>query len=183
MMIGASILLTFKPLVALFLSTYRQLEFPSRDFDYLASLVTRWSEQAKYSTIANSGFTAFTHIDLTWIDLCNESSLGSFVEHRRIQSIDMPRPKKVVVKKDPKEVRAEVRDYIKNERDTVLKKWMALEEQLFSEDTRKAQFIERRLKYETHTIPENIQKFIGTLKRSVRKTMRDKGTLHQHYQY
>ena len=89
--------------------------------------------------------------------------------------LKMPRPKKVIVKKDPKEIRAEVRDYIKNERDTVLKKWMALEEQLFSEDTRKAQFIERRLKYETHTIPMNIQKFIGTLKRSVRKTIRDKG--------
>jgi Ca2+-binding EF-hand superfamily protein len=87
----------------------------------------------------------------------------------------MPRPKKVIVKRTPQEIRAEVRSYIKNERDTVLKKWMALEETIHSEDTRKEQFIERQLKLETHSIPLNIKKFIGTLKKAVRKTMRDKG--------
>ena len=73
------------------------------------------------------------------------------------------------------EVRAEVRDYIKNERDTILKKWMALEESVKSEDYRRDAFAARREREDTKSLPIPIRKFIGTLKKAVRKTMRDVG--------
>lgn len=73
------------------------------------------------------------------------------------------------------EVRLDVRNYIQNERDTVLRKWMALEQSVKSEDFRREQFYKRKMREDTKTLPLPIQKFIGTLKRSVRITMRDKG--------
>lgn len=73
------------------------------------------------------------------------------------------------------EVRLDVRNYIQNERDTILRKWMALEESVKSEDFRRDQFHKRKLREDTKTLPLPIQKFIGTLKKSVRVTMRDKG--------
>jgi Ca2+-binding EF-hand superfamily protein len=78
-------------------------------------------------------------------------------------------------KRDVKEVRMEVRSYIRNERDTVMKKWMALKETLKSEDSRRNQFLDRRLREDTKSLPLNVMKFIGTLKKSVRHTMRYKG--------
>lgn len=73
------------------------------------------------------------------------------------------------------EVRLDVRNYIQNERDTILRKWMALEEAVKSEDFRRDQFHRRKLREDTKTLPLSIMKFIGTLKKSVRVTMRDKG--------
>ena len=73
------------------------------------------------------------------------------------------------------ERRQDVRNYIQNDRDTILRKWMALEEAVKSEDYRRDNFFKARLKEDTKKLPVSIQKFIGTLKRAVRKTMRDKG--------
>lgn len=77
--------------------------------------------------------------------------------------------------KSAKEVRQTVRDYIRNERDTVLIKWRCLDESVKSEDRYREMFLHRRAREDTKTLPVNIQKFIGTLKKAVRKTMLDKG--------
>lgn len=81
----------------------------------------------------------------------------------------------VAGKKAALEVRQDVRNYIRNERDTILKKWMALQETITAEDRRREEFNRRRLQLDTHQLPKNIRKFIGTLKKSVRKTMRNIG--------
>ena len=73
------------------------------------------------------------------------------------------------------ERRLDIRNYIQNDRDTILRKWMALEEAVKSEDFRREDFYKRKLRADTKKLPVSIQKFIGTLKRAVRKTMRDKG--------
>jgi Ca2+-binding EF-hand superfamily protein len=79
------------------------------------------------------------------------------------------------MKRPVQEIRAEIRSYIRNERDTVLKKWMALKETLNSEDNRRDQFYERKFIEDTKSLPINVLKFIGTLKKAVRVIMRDKG--------
>lgn len=73
------------------------------------------------------------------------------------------------------ELRSEIRNYIRNERDTTLKKWMALKESIKSEDVRRDQFLSRRLREDARILPVQIEKLIGNLKRSVHKTMREKG--------
>jgi Ca2+-binding EF-hand superfamily protein len=78
-------------------------------------------------------------------------------------------------KRPVQEIRAEIRSYIQNERDTILKKWLALKESIKSEDYRRTQFQTKKLKQDTKSLPMNILKFIGTLKKSVRHTMRYKG--------
>ena len=75
----------------------------------------------------------------------------------------------------PSEIRLDVRNYIQNDRDTVLRKWMALEEAVKSEDYRRENFYQRKLREDTRSLPVSIQKFIGTLKKAVRNTMRYKG--------
>jgi Ca2+-binding EF-hand superfamily protein len=88
----------------------------------------------------------------------------------------MPKKKPEATEKRPvQEVRAEIRSYIRNERDTILKKWLALKESIRSEDNRRSQFLDKKLKQDTKSLPMNILKFIGTLKKSVRHTMRYKG--------
>lgn len=91
----------------------------------------------------------------------------------------MPRKKnkdlEVVEKKPPKELRDEIRAYIKADQSTLLKKQMSLKEAIKSEDSRRLQFIERKLKMETKSLPINILKLIGSLKKAVRQTMRYKG--------
>ncbi len=89
----------------------------------------------------------------------------------------MPKKKsgEIPEKKPVQEVRAEIRSYIRNERDTILKKWLALKESIRSEDNRRSQFLDKKLKQDTKSLPMNILKFIGTLKKSVRHTMRYKG--------
>lgn len=83
--------------------------------------------------------------------------------------------KELVEKKPVAEIRNDIRKYIRDERDTILKKWLALKESIKSEDYRKEQFDIRRFKQETKSLPMNVLKFIGTLKKAVRNTMRYKG--------
>lgn len=78
-------------------------------------------------------------------------------------------------KRPVQEIREEIRSYIRNERDTILKKWLALKESIRSEDSRRNQFLDRKLKEDTKSLPMHVLKFIGTLKKSVRNTMRYKG--------
>ena len=90
----------------------------------------------------------------------------------------MPRPKSAAAatsEKSKLEVRADIISYIRNERDTVLKKWMALEENVASEDRLRDKFFKERIERDTVILPLTIQKIIGSLKKSVRIEMRNKG--------
>jgi Ca2+-binding EF-hand superfamily protein len=73
------------------------------------------------------------------------------------------------------EVRNEVINYIRNERDTILRKWMALREQVHAEDRRKEEFADRMHKHKNKLLPLNVVKFIGSLRKSVHHTIRHKG--------
>jgi Ca2+-binding EF-hand superfamily protein len=73
------------------------------------------------------------------------------------------------------EKRAEVKDYIRNERDTILMKWRCLEENVATMDRQSETFKARMERQSSKRIPLNIQKFINTLKRKVRKTIQAKG--------
>lgn len=73
------------------------------------------------------------------------------------------------------ELRAEIKDYIRNERDTVLTKWKCLEENVATMDRQSETFKARLERQNAKQIPVNIQKFINTLKRKVRKTIQAKG--------
>ena len=77
-------------------------------------------------------------------------------------------------KKNAKQVLGEVRDYIRNERDTDIMKWMCLDENIKAQDRIQQNFQERRDRGKK-TLPIKIQKFIGTLKRTVRNTIKSKG--------
>ena len=66
-------------------------------------------------------------------------------------------------------------DYNRKTRDTILIKWMALQEAVNSEDYRREQFYRRREREDTRALPLNVQKFIGTLKRCVRRQITNKG--------
>ena len=79
------------------------------------------------------------------------------------------------ISKESLDLRNEIKLYIRNERDTVLKKWMALEEQMKSEDDRREQFLTKQLRNQEQKIPIYVTKLIGNLKKSVHNTMRDKG--------
>lgn len=92
----------------------------------------------------------------------------------------MPRPKKnkdleIIAKKIPAVVREEIRNAIRLDSSTLLKKQMVLKEAVRSEDNRRLEFIKQRLKMETKSLPINILKLIGSLKKAVRQTMRYKG--------
>jgi Ca2+-binding EF-hand superfamily protein len=73
------------------------------------------------------------------------------------------------------QTRNSIRDYIRNERDTIMRKNMALYETLKSEDNRREQFQTRQLKQVARNLPIYVLKLIGNLKRNVHKTMREKG--------
>jgi Ca2+-binding EF-hand superfamily protein len=73
------------------------------------------------------------------------------------------------------EVRGNIRSYIQNERDTILRKWQCLQESLNSEERRKEEFLQRQEVIKTRAIPEVVQKFIRTLKRAIRTTITVKG--------
>jgi Ca2+-binding EF-hand superfamily protein len=73
------------------------------------------------------------------------------------------------------ERRTEIREFIRNQRDPIVMKWKALEETIFSEDRRRNNFFQRRFKEDTTVLPITIRKFIGTLRKAVRVTMRNKG--------
>ena len=86
----------------------------------------------------------------------------------------MPPPPGVSPIKSGKEVRAEVRRYIHEERDTVLMKWLTLGETVKSVDRTRDQF-EMKQQKKVKALPMNIQKFIGTIKRCVRRVIKKKG--------
>ncbi len=65
----------------------------------------------------------------------------------RLDYYTMSRPKTAPGRPDNKnklEVRADIISYIRNERDTVLKKWMALKENVASEDRQREKFYKVR---------------------------------------
>ena len=78
-------------------------------------------------------------------------------------------------KRTKKERIDKIRHYIHNERDSITLKWRSLEESLESEDNRRAQFVQRRIKEDSMILPLTIRKFIGSLRKAVRSTMRIKG--------
>jgi Ca2+-binding EF-hand superfamily protein len=73
------------------------------------------------------------------------------------------------------ELRGDIRSYIQNERDTILRKWQCLQETLNSEERRKEEFLHRQEVIKTRSIPNVVQKFIRTLKRAIRSTITVKG--------
>lgn len=77
--------------------------------------------------------------------------------------------------KSSQEIRQDIRSYIQNERDTILRKWQCLQESLNTEERIKEQFLRRQEVIKTKAIPLVVQKFIRTLKKSVRNTIRNKG--------
>ena len=83
--------------------------------------------------------------------------------------MDRERHAKAQLKRD------EIREYIQNERDTVLKKWMALEERVKNEDMNRKYFYKKRAEIKTRDVPVTVQKFLGSLKKNVKDTMRYKG--------
>lgn len=74
-----------------------------------------------------------------------------------------------------KKVREEVTSYIRNERDTTLRKWMALSETLKSEDKRRDEFWMKNTKSKNRSIPPPILSFIQNLKQAVKQTVVSKG--------
>lgn len=77
----------------------------------------------------------------------------------------------ILTAKSSLEIRNDVRDYIRNDRDTMLRKWMALNETLRSEDRRRDQSIARDVKSKTRLVPPTIQKIIKILKLAVKNTV------------
>ena len=72
--------------------------------------------------------------------------------------------------------REEIRNYIVNERDTIVKKWKCLGEQISQEDRRRENFYRKKAYDDTRVLPSTIDKFLRTLKKTLGKTMREKGT-------
>ena len=87
----------------------------------------------------------------------------------------MGKAKKSDMKKTAQEQRLEIRNYIQNERDTILRKWQCLQESLKSEERIKNDFMRKQEIEKTRCVPHVVQKFIRTLKRSIRKTITNKG--------
>lgn len=68
----------------------------------------------------------------------------------------------------------DVKSNIKH-RENPLTRWKCLEETVASEDRRRKEFAERAISSKLSNLPQNIQRFIRTLKQSVRLTMRHHG--------
>ena len=73
------------------------------------------------------------------------------------------------------EQRMSIRNYIRNERDTVQRKWLSLQESVNSEERRKEQFLKVQEMNKARQLPVVVSKLIKTLKQAVRKEIRDKG--------
>lgn len=78
-------------------------------------------------------------------------------------------------KETAKAIRDDIRNYIKNERDTVLKLTMALTETLKHEDKRRSNFLLREVQKKTREIPIPIQQFIKSLKQACKRKIVNKG--------
>lgn len=73
------------------------------------------------------------------------------------------------------EKRDKIRDYIRNERDTIQRKWLCLQECVNSEERRKEEFSKMQEIMKTRALPPAVNKLIQTLKRAVRHEIRDVG--------
>jgi Ca2+-binding EF-hand superfamily protein len=87
----------------------------------------------------------------------------------------MGSPVPLTSKEAAMETRKDVITYIRNERDTAQVKWMQLTENMNTEDRKRDEFIAGRLKATHRTLPIQVKKLIGNLKRAVHKTMASVG--------
>ena len=71
--------------------------------------------------------------------------------------------------------RAEIRNYITNERDTIVRKWACLTEYINTEDKKREQFYVKKAYNDTRVLPDTIDRFLRTLKKSLGKMLREKG--------
>jgi Ca2+-binding EF-hand superfamily protein len=84
-------------------------------------------------------------------------------------------PPKVDGKQRAVEQRHKIRDWIRNERDTVQMKWLVLQETCNSQDRNKERFERLQEVRRTRDLPLAVTKLIKTLKKNVRKEIRDVG--------
>jgi hypothetical protein len=73
------------------------------------------------------------------------------------------------------QIRSIIRQEIQADQQSLMKKQMVLKEAIASEDRRRAEAVDRDFKNQTRSLPINIMKLIGSLKKAVRTTMRYKG--------
>ena len=87
----------------------------------------------------------------------------------------MPKLSKEESRKNALEKRDSIRDYIRNKRDPIVIKWKALGEQLASEENSRSRFVRNRISTDVEILPLIIRKFIGSLRKAVKRLMRLKG--------
>lgn len=85
-----------------------------------------------------------------------------------------PKNQKLAKTMSAMDIRLDVKNNIKH-RDNPLTRWKCLEETVASEDRRRREFNERAATSSLSSLPTTIQRFIRTLKQSVRVTMRHVG--------
>lgn len=73
------------------------------------------------------------------------------------------------------EKREQIKNYIRNERDTIQRKWLCLQECVNSEERRKEEFAKMQEILKTRHLPHCVTRLIQTLKKAVRKEIRDVG--------
>lgn len=87
----------------------------------------------------------------------------------------VPDAGKATAKAKAAEKRDHIRNYIRNERDTIQRKWLCLQECVNSEERRKEEFAKVQEMIKTRHLPHSVTKLIQTLKKAVRKEIRDVG--------
>ena len=87
----------------------------------------------------------------------------------------MPKISKDDRKKNAIQKRDSILDYIRNDRDTIVTRWRALGEQLQNEDNCRTKFVKKRVITDIEILPLIIRKFIGSLRKAVKRLMRVKG--------
>ena len=87
----------------------------------------------------------------------------------------MPKLSKEEGKKSAMQKRDSILNYIRNERDPINMKWKALVEQLRNEDFCRSKFVKKRISTDIEVLPLIIRKFIGSLRKAVKRLMRVKG--------
>ena len=87
----------------------------------------------------------------------------------------MGKKKEPKLKKSALEIRNEIKNYIKNERDTILLKWKCLEQAVQTEDAEREKAGKSLLFAKTNKVPDNVRKFIGSVKYGIKKLTAGKG--------
>ena len=72
--------------------------------------------------------------------------------------------------------RMEIRRYITEDRDTIVKKWKALTEYIHKEDRDREHFYVKKAYNDTRVLPDTIDRFLRTLKKSLVTKLRKGGT-------